>query len=88
MARLQTKQQTIMGQTLDSATRGLADCTPLRYKQIALRKTSHYTYYAPVQLALILADRLDVFNSTKRLCYDLGYFFQAQVRKLKSSRMG
>uniref|UniRef100_A0A914VTD6 Farnesyl pyrophosphate synthase n=1 Tax=Plectus sambesii TaxID=2011161 RepID=A0A914VTD6_9BILA len=78
LALQQTKQQTVMGQTLDNATRGLADCTAVRYGEIVSRKTSHYTFFAPVQLALILADRLDAFDPTRRLCNDLGYYFQAQ----------
>jgi len=78
LALQKTRQVTIMGQMLDNATKGLAECTAVRYEEIARRKTSHYTYYAPVQLALLLADRLDAFASATRLCYDLGYYFQAQ----------
>ncbi|KAK0422476.1 hypothetical protein QR680_007594 [Steinernema hermaphroditum] len=70
----QTKTMTVAGQAFDIECEGLNDCTWTDYAQLVERKTSHYTYFCPVQLAMLLADVsrgvpdddfLDVFGDEK-----------------------
>lgn len=68
----------MIGQTLDSLAAGVEGCYWERYEQVVRNKTSHYTFWLPVQLGFHLADRAD-FAQLEPLVFRLGHFFQAQV---------
>ncbi|MFH4979185.1 hypothetical protein AB6A40_005894 [Gnathostoma spinigerum] len=73
-----TKQITIMGQMLDMNSSKLEDCTWKRYENIVRHKTSYYSFFAPLHLALLLADERAFDKEIMRIAIKLGYLFQAQ----------
>uniref|UniRef100_A0A915B1M8 Farnesyl pyrophosphate synthase n=2 Tax=Parascaris univalens TaxID=6257 RepID=A0A915B1M8_PARUN len=75
---LRAKQMTVIGQMLDNSTSGLKDCTWERYGDIVTHKTSYYTCFAPLRIAMLLADRFMYADETERIAFKLGYLFQAQ----------
>ena len=64
---------------MDSVTDQFEDCTMRRYWDIATRKTAHYTFFTPVQLALLLADHRAHCASVQQISYNFGCYFQSQV---------
>lgn len=51
---VQADRLTIYGQMLDTDKRPVDQMTPELYADIVRHKTSHYTFYLPVELALIV----------------------------------
>jgi len=76
----ETKLNTVLGQHLDSDVIPLHACTPEHYSNVVRLKTSHYSFYLPVAVALTLAsgDTADAPSELQRLCYAMGYYFQVQ----------
>ncbi|KHN71102.1 Farnesyl pyrophosphate synthase [Toxocara canis] len=75
------KQITAFGQMLDNSTNGLKDCTWERqYTDIVNHKTSYYTCYAPLRIAMLLADCTMFAEQCKQIAFKMGYLFQAQVK--------
>lgn len=73
---------TLVGQSLDTQTAksNVADFTMERYKSIVANKTSYYTFYLPIALAMHMAGKTDpeVFRQAKTILLEMGYFFQVQ----------
>jgi len=87
----ETTRLTAMGQALDlsaaaafNAKRGqlesLDHFTMKRYKAIVKYKTSYYSFYLPVALAMHMAEIKDpnLFSAAKTILLDMGTFFQVQ----------
>ena len=49
-----------------------------RYAQIVEHKTSHYSFYCPVNIGFLLSDNLHHSAQYQRITYNIGYLFQAQ----------
>lgn len=51
-----------------------------RYKRIVANKTSYYTFYLPVALAMHMSGKTDpeVFRQAKTILLEMGHFFQVQ----------
>ncbi|TKR95176.1 hypothetical protein L596_009379 [Steinernema carpocapsae] len=77
-ALAEVKRKTVIGQLIDSSIQGYADCNWTRYSQLVEHKTSHYTYFSPIQIALLLANIPDHMAEVRKICYDIGYLFQSQ----------
>uniref|UniRef100_A0A1I7ZAZ5 Farnesyl pyrophosphate synthase n=1 Tax=Steinernema glaseri TaxID=37863 RepID=A0A1I7ZAZ5_9BILA len=73
-----TKRKTVVGQLIDNSIEGLGDCNWSRYAQLVEHKTSHYSYFCPVELAMLLADVSADVAHVQKICYDIGYLFQSQ----------
>ncbi|VDM96757.1 unnamed protein product [Thelazia callipaeda] len=74
----EARRVTVIGQMLDCDTKRIEDCTWQRYRTITQRKTSHYTYYTPLQIAALLTAQLSIIQPLKRIAYQLGYLFQSK----------
>ncbi|VDK43450.1 unnamed protein product [Anisakis simplex] len=77
------KQITTMGQMLDSSSNGMEDLkwerqAAIMYNDIVKHKTSYYTCYAPLKIAMLLADRTLFIDQCKDMALKIGYLFQAQ----------
>lgn len=82
--------RTVLGQSLDLATEStcgggakelnLEEFTLERVRAIAEHKTSYYSFYLPIALGMSLAGRADEasLEETKKICVDMGVYFQAQ----------
>jgi len=79
--------QTELGQALDLNTEDqgedgcpLDDYTMQRVQAIAKHKTSYYSFYLPLALGMALAGHEDeqTFEAAKKICVDVGVYFQAQ----------
>lgn len=78
--KLKVKKKTIIGQFLDTVTaRKLDGFTWDRYEQIVEHKTSNYSYFAPLKMALLAADQRTFEAETKTIAYKIGFLFQSQV---------
>jgi len=88
---LETTKYTIMGQYLDLSSaqtfarkQGSVDSlhhfTLERHKAIVKYKTSYYSFYLPVALAMRMAGTQDekLFKWAKRILLDMGHYFQVQ----------
>ncbi|CAI4230925.1 unnamed protein product [Auanema sp. JU1783] len=74
-----SKRNTILGQLIDSDSQGkMASFTWERYEQLVQFKTSHYTYFLPIETALLLADENSGHNDARGLAYLIGFLFQSQ----------
>lgn len=77
---------TEIGQLLDLTSQPLDGKVDLgrfsieRYRQIVINKTAHYTFYLPVVCALYLNGVVDEasHNLTKKICLQIGEYFQIQ----------
>lgn len=49
-----------------------------RYELMVENKTSHYTVFHPIQMALIISDVLAYHGSVKKVAYQIGFLFQSQ----------
>ncbi|KJH44817.1 hypothetical protein DICVIV_09136 [Dictyocaulus viviparus] len=49
-----------------------------RYEQLVEMKTSHYTFFQPMEMALLVSDRMDSHNVVRRVAYQIGFLFQSQ----------
>lgn len=51
-----------------------------RYKRIVANKTSYYTFYLPVALAMHMSGKTDpeIFRQAKTILLEMGHFFQVQ----------
>jgi hypothetical protein len=54
MQSVQAERYTTYGQMLDTEQRPIDEMTQCLYDDIVRLKTSHYTFYLPVQIALII----------------------------------
>lgn len=74
--------QTFIGQTMDfqMAQAGVTQFTMDNYILMSYHKTSHAAFYAPIALPMILAGYEDpkLFEDVKKICFDLGHFYQVQ----------
>uniref|UniRef100_A0A915Q7Z1 Farnesyl pyrophosphate synthase n=1 Tax=Setaria digitata TaxID=48799 RepID=A0A915Q7Z1_9BILA len=75
----EARRVTVLGQILDGNTKGVDDCTWQRYRTITQHKTSHYTYFTPLQIAALFAAQPLVIEPMKRIAYELGYLFQSKA---------
>ncbi|KAK6038122.1 hypothetical protein COOONC_24373 [Cooperia oncophora] len=41
-------------------------------------KTSHYSFYHPIEMSMLVSDRLDNHQVVRRLAYQIGFLFQSQ----------
>ncbi|ULU13526.1 hypothetical protein L5515_002268 [Caenorhabditis briggsae] len=74
-----SKQKTLIGQFLDtSSVNQIASFTWDRYELMVENKTSHYTVFHPLQMALIISDVLAYHGSVKKAAYQIGFLFQSQ----------
>ncbi|KAM3721820.1 Farnesyl pyrophosphate synthase [Dirofilaria immitis] len=74
----EARRVTILGQIFDSDTKNFEDCTWQRYRIITQYKTSHYTYFTPLQIAALLTAQPLIIEPLKRIAYQLGYLFQSE----------
>lgn len=82
----QVSFQTELGQLLDLTTQppgrpiDLALFTADNYAKIVKYKTAYYSFYLPITLGLILADRADeaTLKVTEEICLAMGEYFQIQ----------
>lgn len=79
--------QTELGQLLDLTTQppdtsriNLEEYTMKRYKTIVKYKTSYYSFFLPVKLALILSNVTDsaAYQHAEKICLAMGEYFQIQ----------
>ncbi|KAL6729730.1 hypothetical protein Aduo_000759 [Ancylostoma duodenale] len=49
-----------------------------RYEQLVAFKTSHYSYFHPMEMAMLVSDRLDNHPILRQLAYRIGFLFQSQ----------
>ncbi|CAJ0592524.1 unnamed protein product [Cylicocyclus nassatus] len=74
-----SKRATVIGQLLDTASvRDINAFTWDRYEQLVAFKTSHYTYFHPIEMAMLVSDRLDNHSLLRQLAYRIGFLFQSQ----------
>ncbi|XP_063698566.1 farnesyl pyrophosphate synthase [Culicoides brevitarsis] len=73
---------TTIGQSLDIQTskQNVLDFTMEKYKAIVRNKTSYYTFYLPVALAMTMTGWNDpeVFRQSRTILLEIGQFFQIQ----------
>lgn len=73
---------TLVGQSLDTQTANtnVDNFTMERYKRIVANKTSYYTFYLPVALAMHMSGKTDpeIFRQAKTILLEMGHFFQVQ----------
>jgi len=74
----EAKFKTCIGQYLDGMSNTLEHSTWERYAQIVEHKTSHYSFYCPVNIGFLLSDNLHHSAQYQRITYNIGYLFQAQ----------
>ncbi|VDO29334.1 unnamed protein product [Onchocerca flexuosa] len=74
----EARRITVLGQILDCETKSVEDCTWQRHQIIAQYKTSHYTYFTPLQIAALLTAQPLIIEPLKRIAYQLGYLFQSE----------
>ncbi|EFO22211.2 polyprenyl synthetase [Loa loa] len=74
----EARRVTVLGQILDSDTKGVEDCTWQRHRTITQHKTSHYTYFTPLQIAALSTAQPLIIEPLKRIAYQLGYLFQSK----------
>ncbi|VIO95596.1 Polyprenyl synthetase family protein [Brugia malayi] len=74
----EARRVTILGQILDGDTKSVEDCTWQRHRSITQHKTSHYTYFTPLQIAALLTAQPLIIEPVKRIAYLLGYLFQSK----------
>ena len=74
----EAKRKTVIGQMMDCSTNRLEEFTWTRYRAIVENKTSHYTYFLPVSIGFMLADRSSNLSNLLPLAYKIGYLFQVQ----------
>ncbi|VDM59819.1 unnamed protein product [Angiostrongylus costaricensis] len=48
------------------------------YEQLVEMKTSHYTFFQPVEMAMLVSDRMDHHRVLRHLLYKIGFLFQSQ----------
>lgn len=81
---LDVVQKTEYGQLLDLTTAKEDEIdftyyTMQRYSQIVKYKTAFYTFYLPIALGMVLADKPDMdFDLTRNICLQMGEYFQIQ----------
>ncbi|KIH49191.1 hypothetical protein ANCDUO_20735 [Ancylostoma duodenale] len=76
-----SKRITLLGQLLDTASVGDVNAfTWDRYEQLVAFKTSHYSYFHPMEMAMLVSDRLDNHPILRQLAYRIGFLFQSQVK--------
>ncbi|EPB79000.1 polyprenyl synthetase [Ancylostoma ceylanicum] len=74
-----SKRITLLGQLLDTASVGDVNAfTWDRYEQLVAFKTSHYSYFHPMEMAMLVSDRLDNHPILRQLAYRIGFLFQSQ----------
>uniref|UniRef100_A0A8R1HL75 Farnesyl pyrophosphate synthase n=1 Tax=Caenorhabditis japonica TaxID=281687 RepID=A0A8R1HL75_CAEJA len=74
-----SKQKTLIGQVLDtSSVHQTSSFTWDRYELMVENKTSHYTVYHPLQMALLMSDVLAYHGAVKKVAYQIGFLFQSQ----------
>lgn len=59
-----------------------------RHWTITQHKTSHYTYFTPLQVAALLTAQPLIIESLKWIAYQLGYLFQSLVSFSSNSETG
>ncbi|KAL3997504.1 Polyprenyl synthetase family protein [Acanthocheilonema viteae] len=74
----EARRVTVLGQILDGDTKSVEDCTWQRHWAITQRKTSHYTYFTPLQIAALLTAQPLIIEPLKSISYQLGYLFQSR----------
>uniref|UniRef100_A0A0R3RUE9 Farnesyl pyrophosphate synthase n=1 Tax=Elaeophora elaphi TaxID=1147741 RepID=A0A0R3RUE9_9BILA len=74
----EARRVTALGQILDGDTKGVDDCTWQRHRTITQHKTSHYTYFTPLQVAALLTAQPSIIEPLKSIAYQLGYLFQSK----------
>ncbi|CAG9537029.1 unnamed protein product [Cercopithifilaria johnstoni] len=74
----EARRVTVLGQILDGDTKGVEDCTWQRYWTITQHKTSHYTYFTPLQIAALLTAQSSIIEPLKWIAYQLGFLFQSK----------
>ncbi|WKX89489.1 hypothetical protein Q1695_008836 [Nippostrongylus brasiliensis] len=73
------RKTTLLGQLLDTSSVRQPDLfTWDRYEQLVGMKTSHYSVFHPIELAMLVSDRLDNHSLLRRLAYQIGFLFQSQ----------
>lgn len=81
-AFLYTTRHTAMGQQLDLMTPKceLEDFDMKRYSEIVEFKTSHYSFYLPVQLGMVLAgiQEAELYRQARSILLAMGHLFQVQ----------
>lgn len=75
--------KTIFGQSLDTRTgqdRRMETYTMERYSSIVKYKTSYYSFYLPVALAMTFCDIKDpnLYQQVRKVTLEMGHFFQVQ----------
>ncbi|ODM88459.1 Farnesyl pyrophosphate synthase [Orchesella cincta] len=74
--------QTVAGESLDlrSGLQRMEKYTMERYTAIVKHKTSLYTYYLPVALAMTMAEIKDpaLFQEVRNVALEMGHFFQVR----------
>ncbi|VDN24270.1 unnamed protein product [Gongylonema pulchrum] len=73
----EARRFTVIGQMLDADTKHAEDCTWQRHQAIVQHKTSHYTYFTPLEIAALYTGQLVIIERLKRIAYQLGYLFQS-----------
>ena len=75
-------RHTAMGQQLDlmSEKCDLTEFTLKRHSQIVIFKTSYYSFYLPVQCAMVLAEIKDpeIYRQAREVLLQMGHLFQVQ----------
>ncbi|KAE9414264.1 hypothetical protein Angca_002542, partial [Angiostrongylus cantonensis] len=74
-----SNRTTHLGQLLDTiSVREIDAFTWDRYEQLVEMKTSHYTFFQPVEMAMLVSDRMDHHRVLRHLLYKIGFLFQSQ----------
>ncbi|VDO29319.1 unnamed protein product [Heligmosomoides polygyrus] len=69
----------MLGQLLDTTfARDVDSFSWNRYKQLVQMKTSHYSFFHPIEMAMLVSDRLDCHQELQHLAYQIGFLFQSQ----------
>lgn len=74
----EARRVTVVGQMLDGDTKHIEHCTWERHRTIVQHKTSHYTYFTPLQTAALFAEQPLIIEPLKQIAYQLGYLFQSK----------